>query len=526
MGKLKELFTKLTSGFVNLSKGRKIALGILLVGIIAATVIGFYTFGRTNYVALFDSLDSKDSKTILAKLDEQKVSYKVVDNKIMVPESQAGQLRLSLASDITTGSIGFDIFDSSSQFGMTNEEFRVKYQRAVQGELEKTIKLYKEVENAKVNIVLPEDSTFVKDSTEASATVAIQLKTGVELDDDQVKGIISLVSFSVKNLPKKNVQVVDSNMRLLSDGLVDDELSSSGSSVSKQLEEKTKVDSALEKKVLTQLEPIYGKGRIKVNVNAVLDFDASKKETVTTDKNPPLVSENGKKSNSTGNGTSSTGFTNDNSTSSSSNVSSSGNNNGNTSSEEYTKNYNNEGKTTENTVSAPGKITRVTASVAIDSKELDSATLDQIKELVNGTIGQIKGNEDDTKVQAYDFNPTLKESVQSDFVKMEEEQAQANKLRLYMLAGVGAGAVILSVIVFIILRRKKKKTKEPIVQEKHTIDELIEDLPAKPEISFEPIEFEEQNERTHLEEEIRKYATSKPEQVLEIIKAWVASDER
>ncbi|MHC1682493.1 MAG: flagellar basal-body MS-ring/collar protein FliF [Clostridiaceae bacterium] len=524
MGRLKELFTKLTSGFGNLSKGRKIALGILLLGIIAATIIGVYTVGKTNYVALFDSVDSKDSKNILAQLDEKKVSYKVVDNKIMVPEDVAGELRLSLSADITNGSIGFDIFDSSSQFGMTNEEFRVKYQRAIQGELEKTIKLYNEVENAKVNIVLPEDTTFVKDSAEASATVAIQLKQGVELDEEQVKGIISLVSFSVKNLPKKNVQVVDSNMRLLSEGLADESgvISASGS-VDKQLEAKAKVDKQLENKVLDQLEPIYGKGRIKVNVNAVLDFDASKTETVTVDKDPAVVSEHTvKDSSGSSNGTTSNSPVDNNM----SNVTTDTTNNGNSTREEVTKNYRTDGKTTENTVSAPGKIKRVTASVAIDSKDLDAATLEQIKELVNGTIGQINGNEDDTKVQSYDFNPTLKESVQSDFEKMQSEQEQANKMRLYLLIGLGIGTLLLSIIIFIVIRRRRKVVPKEVAEETQGIDAIISDIPPKQPISFAPIDFEEKNERTHLEEEIRKYATSKPDQVLDIIKSWMANDER
>lgn len=521
MGKLKEIFAKLTSSFVNLSSGRKIALGILLLGIIAATTIGIYTIGKTNYVALFDSLDSKDSKTILSKLDEQKISYKVVDDKIMVPESKAGELRLSLAGDITSGSVGFDIFDSSSQFGMTNEEFNVKYQRAIQGELEKTIKLYKEVQNAKVNIVLPDDSTFVKDSTPASATVTIQLKSDGGLTDDQVKGIIALVSFSVKNLPKKNVQVVDSNMRLLSEDLFDDTNSIAGSSVSKQLEEKNKVDSNLEKKILDQLEPIYGKGRIKANVNSELDFDATKTETVTVDKTPPKVSENVKK-NTNGSTTNTSNSPVDNNMS---NVSSTNTNNGTSTSEETTTNYNNEGKTTENKVTAPGKIKRVTASVAIDSKDMDSATLDQIKELVNGTIGQIKGNEEDTKVQAYDFNPTLKQSVKEDLSKMQTEQAQANKIRLYMLVGLAIGTLLLTTIIFIVMRRRKHSN-EGVVVEHEGINALIDDIPVKPAINFEPIDFEEKNERTHLEEQIRKYATNKPDQVLEIIKSWVASDER
>lgn len=522
MGKLKELFTKLISGFVNLSKGRKIALGVLFVGFLAAAVLGFYTFGKTNYVALFDSLDSKDSQTILSKLDEQKVSYKVENDKIMVPESQAGQLRLSLSGNIQNGSIGFDIFDSSSQFGMTNEEFKVKYQRAIQGELEKTIKLYKEVENAKVNIVLPDDSTFVKDSSPASATVAVQLKSGVELDDTQIKGIISLVSFSVKNLPKKNVQVVDSNMRLLSEGLADENGLGGSSSVSKQLDEKTKVDDSLQKKVLDQLEPIYGKGRIKVNVNAVLDFDASSKQTVTVDKDPAKVSEKISKS-SQGTTTNASNSPVDNNMS---NVSSSGTNNGSSTSEENTINYRTDGQTTESTVSAPGKVKRVTASVAIDSKDMDSATLDQIKEMVNKTIGQIKGNEDDTTVQAYDFNPTLKENAQTEFKNMQAEQAQANTMRLYMLIGLGVATLLLSIIVLIAMRRKKKNASEGVIIESQGINAIIDDIPEKPQMSFAPIDFEEKNERTHLEEEIRKYASSKPDQVLDIVKAWMANDER
>ena len=140
----------------------------------------------------------------------------------------------------------------------------------------------------------------------------------------------------MKNLPKKNVQVVDSNMRLLSEGLADDKLSAANSSVSKQLEEKNKVDSALEKKFLAQLEPIYGSGRIKVNVNAVLDFDASNTQTVIVDKNPPLVSENTKKSSEGASSNTSNSPVDENMVNRSSDTT---NNNTNTT-EETTKNYN------------------------------------------------------------------------------------------------------------------------------------------------------------------------------------------
>ena len=109
---------------------------------------------------------------------------------------------------------------------MTDEQFNLQKLRATQGELERTIKSFSQIKNARVHITPGQESVFAKEATPAKAAVYLELKPGTKLTNDNVKSIIALVSGSVGNLPKENIEVIDDKQNLLSKGLVDDEDSS------------------------------------------------------------------------------------------------------------------------------------------------------------------------------------------------------------------------------------------------------------------------------------------------------------
>lgn len=528
MGKITEFFAKLKSTFSSMSISRKIAIGVIVFGVVLAIVIYSLTLGKTNYVTLFSDLSPTDSKTILAKLDEKKTQYKVdaTTNSILVPESEAGALKLSLASTVSNGSTGFELFDQAATFGMTTEEFKVKYQRAIQGEIERSIKTNSNIQNSRVTIVMPEESNFLKAASSASASVVLILKPGSSLVEDQVKGIINLVALSVKNLPKDKITVMDDKFNLLSEGIYTSGTDNNTSNTnSKQNEEKLKIETGLENKVLTQLEPVYGKGKIKVKVNLTLNFDQTSIEKVTTEKDPAKVSEHGSKTmENAATGTTSTSPV-DNAMSA---VIGTDGKTGTTTNTDLTINYNSTGKTTEQTSKASGTADKITASVYVNSKKMSTAELDDLKAQVNKIIGQIDGRDNDTMVQALEFNKDLIVDAGTVINEMNGQSTAATKVRLFYLIGVALGAILFSIMVFAVIKKRRRIEDEKIMEEAshNIIDATIDDVKPKPiEDIFESMNLDVRNEKTHRENEIKNYATDKPEQVLEIIKTWIAHDE-
>lgn len=137
MNRLSSFLKKSTDKLKGMSKGRKIALVTLLIGIIAAIVTLKYTAGATKYAVLFSNMDSKDCATVYQKLVEDKVKVKLEGTTILVPEKQVDSLRMQMMSSINSSNVsqGFELLDKS-KFGQTDEELQITYQRALQGEIE------------------------------------------------------------------------------------------------------------------------------------------------------------------------------------------------------------------------------------------------------------------------------------------------------------------------------------------------------------------------------------------------------
>jgi len=249
---------------------------ILVLGALAIlSILSFVVFKQSSekdYAVLYTQLSPDDAGEILAVLQEEKIPYKVVGDGsiIMVPKDKVYEVRLKLAAKgLPHGKVvGFEIFDEP-KLGITQFQQNIEYLRALEGELERTIKRLNAVKDVKVNIALPRDSIFVRESEEPKASVLVNLWEGRDLTKEQVKAIIFLVSHAVPGLKPENVTVVDNRGRVLSD-LV--EPYEEGEEPTKEFQIKRQLERDIERKVRTLLSRALGGGRVEVSASVELEI--------------------------------------------------------------------------------------------------------------------------------------------------------------------------------------------------------------------------------------------------------------
>lgn len=517
--KVKELFGK----FKSQNKKIKIAVIASIIAIIIAIISAVVYSSSTKYEILFSNLDAADAKTVVDQLTADKVDSKIdsTTNTIYVPKEQVDKLRLDLAPTLTSGSTGYELMDNQSSFGITDEQFKLNKKRALEGEIARTIKTLDPIENAKVSITEAESTIFAKNNEDkGTASVTLKVKEGQSVSQEQVKSIVAIVSASTQSIPRENVTVVDQNGTWLTKDLNSEDTEEvNADNISKQQKAEKDYEQKLQKAIIDLLEPIVGKDKVKAQVNAKLDFDSTQKTETTIDPNKVIVSQDTlKEFNSNGTGDTITESPVDNNMS---NQIVDNNNGNNTSTKEEQKTNYDSGKSETKTISAQGKVLRVTASVMID-RNLTDDEVDQLTQSVSNAIGLNPVNGDQLSVAGMPFDTTAADKAQADIQQMDAEEAAKKRNMMMIIGGIAAAAVI-GLLAFIIIKRRKKKEEE----DEQLFDTLIDDtiVPKEPE-AFDPIDFETQNQNTHLENEIKKYATEKPEQVVEIIKSWLNENER
>ena len=272
MGANSQILSQLNAAFSNLSLGKKITLATLILGSVAGFIFLMNWSGQSEFQPLYANLDSEDASAILSKLKEQKIEYRIASNgkTILIPEQHIYETRMQLAAAGLPqgGGIGFEIFDNT-KLGMTAFAQNVNFQRALQGELARTINRIAEIESSRVHIVMTEKSLFVEKEEPASASVVLKLRPGKWLNQSQVKGIVHLVSSSVARLSAENVTVVDSSGKMLAGA---NNTSSFGSLSSDQLDYQARVEKNLENRVRTMLESALGENKAIVRLSCSFDF--------------------------------------------------------------------------------------------------------------------------------------------------------------------------------------------------------------------------------------------------------------
>jgi flagellar M-ring protein FliF len=269
---ISKLFIETSRFWRRLGVNQKVSLGISFLAIIGLCAAILVWSGRPDYVLLFSNLSAEDAWAVVESLNKEGVPYKFSQNgsAIHVPSKDVHRLRISLAASglPKSSELGYEIFDGKATFGLSDFVQQVNYQRALEGELARTISSITDVERARVHLTMPKETLFEED-VKATASVVLALAKGASLDEREVAGITHLVASSVPRLAAENVTVVDAKGRILTNPVEENETIGLSKG---ELDTQRHLEDYLSKKVQSLLEGVLGAGRAIVKVNAELDF--------------------------------------------------------------------------------------------------------------------------------------------------------------------------------------------------------------------------------------------------------------
>lgn len=287
----KVLFSQLVVLYSKLTKQQRIIIAAAIIGIVAFLIflVVFTAKKNTdeNYEILFNSLSSEDAAKVVEQLEKDGVKYKLEDNNIIkVPRDVVYKERITIAAmGIPKNSgVGFELFDTQ-EFGATSFDQNVKYLRAVEGELSRTINALGPIESASVSLALPKDTLFIAKQVDPSASVMIQLVEGKSLSPKQIRGIKNLVSAAVPKMTSANVMLINSEGETLGD---EDEMAQMSELSAVQQRFKTKEEKKRQRKIMQVISPFVG-GNEKVVAQVTIEFDFSIKNSTSETFDPENV---------------------------------------------------------------------------------------------------------------------------------------------------------------------------------------------------------------------------------------------
>ncbi|MFM0480666.1 flagellar basal-body MS-ring/collar protein FliF [Paraburkholderia strydomiana] len=243
---------------------------IFAVALLVAVVAGLFLWSRApDYKVLYSNLSDRDGGAIITALQQANIPYKFSESggAILVPAEQVHEMRLRLASQglPKSGSVGFELMDNQ-KFGISQFAEQINYQRALEGELERTIESVSSVKSARVHLAIPKPSVFVRDKEAPSASVLVNLYPGRALDEGQVLAITHMVSSAVPEMPVKGVTILDQDGNLLTQPSVGGGLDAS------QLKYRQQIERNTQQRIDAILAPLFGAGNAHSQVSADIDF--------------------------------------------------------------------------------------------------------------------------------------------------------------------------------------------------------------------------------------------------------------
>ncbi|MHB9037036.1 MAG: flagellar basal-body MS-ring/collar protein FliF [Armatimonadota bacterium] len=441
---------KLWSGLNSTQRVVVLAFGALAVALML--VVGMAAT-KPRMSVLFSGLAQEDAGAIVQKLGEQKTPYKLSADgtTIEVPDNKVYDLRLQLATAGLPqgGSVGFELFDKTN-FGMTEFTEKVTYQRAVTGTLMRTLCHLAPVMDAKVLLTMPDQKIYSSEQEAAKASVVLKLRRGMPLTDEQVGGVVHLVSSAVEGLTPTNVTVLDTDGNVLSEGAGS---GGSGLMTANQSKMKRQYESELSQNLQSMLAKIVGGDKAVVRVSADMSFDQTQTKSeeyqpvasgqgANGDAKGVLLSED-KSSETYAGGVLPPGG-----------VPAAGVGSGSTK-----DNYLRTQSTTqyqvtkriEETVTAPGKLQRLSVAVLVDDK-VAATKIEAIREAVVAASGIDEKRGDQVTVQRVGFDTVSSKAV-------EAEMAKASKAELMQAIAKNAGAALLLIVFLVFLRMVIKQIK-------------------------------------------------------------------
>ncbi|WNB87004.1 flagellar basal-body MS-ring/collar protein FliF [Cellulomonas sp. ATA003] len=478
----------------------------LLIGV-AGLVLGLVALSafltRPTMSPLFADVSAADASAIVDQLDGEGVPYELTDGgrTILVPADRLYATRLKVAAaglPASSDGAGYSLLDD---MGMTASEFQQQttYQRAMEGELAKTIGAINGVEAATVKLALPEESVFVSQTADPTASVFVKTARGTTLEPAQVQSIVHLVSAGVQNMKPTDVAVIDSEGRVLS---AVGGAPAGGLSDQKTAEYERRVTSSVQ----AMLDRVVGPGKAVVTVNAELNLDNTDRTSesfTATDGVPPLASSTTREE-YVGTG----GWVGESTYAKSSETLNPA-----------------VDKTTELTIMAPGTVRRQSVSVVVDQQAGAALNMEEVSALVSVAAGIDPVRGDTIEVAAMQFDMLTAEAAQAELAAAAAESRAAEQAEL-IRTGVIAGAVLLAlVIAFLVVTSRSRKSSIGVPD----ISELtkVEESPILPFHDGDTIAISAPrravNETAVKRAEIGALADEQPGEVADLLRSWRGS---
>ncbi len=288
MDKLREIFEKFKETYREWPTSQKIFYAGALAVLIGSLAFAIYSVNKTEYSPLYTRLSEEDMGGVVGALKAQKIPYSLSGNTVSVPTDKVYETRLALATEgIPKGGsgVGFEIFDQQ-KLGSTEFVQKINYQRALQGELARTINRLDEVLESRVHLVIPPEALFAEDQKAPTASVVLKIRPNARLEKQQIQGIVNLVSSAVQGLKEENVSVLSTDGNILfKKSALDDSFQMSNL----QMKAKEDLEEKLRQKVQTLMEQVVGPGRAMTRVALDMDFNQAVINEETYDPDSAVI---------------------------------------------------------------------------------------------------------------------------------------------------------------------------------------------------------------------------------------------
>jgi flagellar M-ring protein FliF len=519
----KRLLDKLRTLLSGFTSGQKAITGVAVLAVVVGSVLFLSWASKPTYSPLFTNLSSTDAAAITAKLNESKEPYQLADGgtTIMVPQADVYQQRIDLsgAGLPAGGAEGYSLLDKQS---LTTSEFQqhVTYQRALEGELSKTIDAIDGVSASVVHLAVPEKDVFADSASKPSASVLVKTRPGVNLRPEQVQAMLHLVSSSVPGLDPADVAIADGTGQVLNaPGQTSGVMADTQSEQTQSFEKDTSAT------VQTMLDKVVGPGHAVVRVDANLNYDETTTDTqrYLTDKNVAPLTQTSTKETYTGSGVPVGGVLGPDNNAVPTGTAGPG------SSYDKTSNtqQNSVGTQKQTVKSAPGQVRRMSIAVVLDQSVGVAGNTANISKLVAAAAGVVPSRGDTVQVSAMPFDTSAAAAAQAELDAAAKAKAKAAQMNLAKTA-----AILLLVVVALLWlwRRSRKVERTPIYlpavpSEAELAALAIADqalsLSQTPQKEIEGPD-EGQLHRLAVRGEIGELIEKQPDEVAQLLRGWLA----
>jgi flagellar M-ring protein FliF len=464
------------------------------VGVVMWLVVRWAT--TPTFVPLFQGLELSEIATIEQRLAKQGIPHRLdaVGAAVLVPVADVARARVALAQEglPTSGRPGLELFDKPA-WGMTDFTQRVTYQRALEGELARTIGRLRGVERAEVHLVLPAQTVLRRPERSASASVVLTMASGAALSPEAIQGITYIVSNSVEQLSADNVAVMDDSGRVLSAPAA---AGAMAGLTTRQLDLRQSVERHLATKVEELLATVVGTGRARAQVSADLNFDQVDRTIEAFDPDGQVIQSEQRSDVGAGDSAGAQ--------------------------QSITSNTYQNSRRMEKIVAAVGNVTRLTVAVLVDEAALrqrgTGLRVDRLETMVRDAIGVDPNRGDRLTVMAVPFDTTAAVGAgQPGGMDLPPPPGRDLTDQLERLSRPALGLLAIGAVLFLALRVIRAPAPEGRAGAGAALPESGEAAAALPAVSVERA-----REAAALRGRLEAESTERPEAAVRVLRAWLS----